>query len=250
MKINKICTLIVILAIALTTGCTSSSINDEKITEIFEKNDEIRELTKEEETIELIVDTTEETKENIQDKANDEEKVVEVDVSNLVNNGDSVNSIYYLEGENTPFTGIATSYYNSGQLEELYSLENGFLNGDKIFYFEDGKIEYKSTYKKGKQTGVATSYYENGNPESIFNYDDEGRWHGKIQNYYEDNTLKSEGEYISGVPVGKVYWYYESGSIQKEYAYNDEGEYHGDYIVYYEDGQIESIDSYVNGEIK
>lgn len=175
------------------------------------------------------------------------EELREVNVHDLVNEGSFLNSIYYFDGENEPFTGKATDYYDSGQLYELYHLKEGLLHGPYATYYEEGQVESEGNYEEGNEVGTFTEYYENGDLMMVSNYK-EGLLHGKMINYYENGQIESEGTYEDGNLNGKATWYYESGVVKKEASYID-SELHGDYIEYTENGEIELKETYDNGTL-
>lgn len=175
------------------------------------------------------------------------EALREVNVHDLVNEGDFLNNIYYLDGESEPYTGKATDYYESGQLSELYHLKDGLLHGQYAIYYEEGQVESEGTYTDGNEVGTFTEYYVDGSLMMVSNYK-EGLLHGKMINYYENGQIESEGTYEDGNLNGKTTWYYESGVVKKEASYID-SEFHGDYIEYTENGEIELKETYDNGTL-
>jgi hypothetical protein len=72
------------------------------------------------------------------------------------------NGIKYEINSQTPFAGVATVYYESGQLEFKETYKGGKRNGLYESYYENGQLDHKTTYKDGKLNGLWEGYTENG----------------------------------------------------------------------------------------
>jgi hypothetical protein len=72
------------------------------------------------------------------------------------------NGIKYEINSQTPFAGVATVYYESGQLEFKDTYKGGKRNGIYESYYENGQLDHKTTYKDGKLNGLWEGYTENG----------------------------------------------------------------------------------------
>ena len=72
------------------------------------------------------------------------------------------NGIKYEINSQTPFAGVATVYYESGQLEFKDTYKGGKRNGIYEEYYENGQLDHKTTYKDGKLNGLWEGYTENG----------------------------------------------------------------------------------------
>lgn len=88
--------------------------------------------------------------------------------------------------------GLYLFYSSAGikQVEVNYS--NGYLHGDRMLYFPDGKLQSKTTFYYGDFNGPYTEYYSNGNKKLQANYLNDSR-HG-LATYY-DNTGKVTHKY-------------------------------------------------------
>ena len=71
-------------------------------------------------------------------------------------------SIIYLKGSDTPYTGKAYSLYPNGRKaqEELY--ENGKRHGLSVHWHEHGKKNAEGNHKNGKLNGMYVMWWENG----------------------------------------------------------------------------------------
>ena len=113
-----------------------------------------------------------------------------------------------------------TPYYKNRQLQSAGKIKDDLMDGEWIYYYENGQIKGRGLYKAGNGedlgvTGIAKNgrigqwmfYYENGKKKSVYNYD----YRGVPNNWTE---------------------YYENGRIQlHNTSYG--------YTSYYENGQIE-----------
>ena len=98
------------------------------------------------------------------------------------------NGIKYEINSQTPFAGVATVYYESGQLEFKDTYKGGKRNGIYEEYYENGQLRWKETYKGGKRNGLYESYYENGQLDHKTTYKDgklNGLWEGYTENGQE-----------------------------------------------------------------
>ena len=71
-------------------------------------------------------------------------------------------STVYEVNSQIPFTGVATGYYENGQLKGKGNYKDGELNGLLEMYHENGQLEEKVNYKYGERHGLSKSYQENG----------------------------------------------------------------------------------------
>ena len=71
------------------------------------------------------------------------------------------NSMVYVQGEQTPFTGTVEARYENGKLEHEISYKNGKIEGIIKSYYPNGKLEEEQTYKNNVRDGITKRYYEN-----------------------------------------------------------------------------------------
>lgn len=178
-------------------------------------------------------------------------------------------------------------YYPSGKIREkgVYSGDCGmaeFCNvKKKVTYFENGKINSVTNYKKGMSkgnaqfigghlNGLSKGYYDNGKLMFAVNYDmgeldgvskeynvkgvliskvfyKHGQFHGKSIKYFEDSKKPwMYEEYKNGNKHGRTVEYYPNNKI-KSYEEFKGGELHGTVINYYENGNESSRMFYAGG---
>ena len=107
--------------------------------------------------------------------------------------------INYLNGKPA---GLVYDYYISGQKQfEGYLISDNpdISSGECIYYYENGQITAKGTFRQGKPNGKFTTYYENG-------------------------VIKSNGEYLDGADIGEWIFYNKDGSIAKKNSLGKGGE--------------------------
>ena len=174
---------------------------------------------------------------------------------------------YYQNNRNKLVLGKIENYYKNRQLQSTGKIKDDLMDGEWIYYYENGQIKGRGLYKAGNGedlgiTGIAKNgrigqwvfYYENGKKKNVYNYDYRGvpnNWteyyeNGRIQlhntsygytSYYENGQIESKGKQKDGLNVGKWTEYYENGEINKELYYK-EGIIDGIIYIYYENGKI------------
>lgn len=68
----------------------------------------------------------------------------------------------YVPNESEPYTGRATTAYESGQLDMEMSLVNGKLNGLTRQWYENGQLQAAGTFVDGKENCLTRSWDERG----------------------------------------------------------------------------------------
>ena len=123
------------------------------------------------------------------------------------------NGLKYEINSQTPFTGVATEYYESGQLEFKDTYKGGKRNGIYEEYHRNGQLAYKDTYKGGRRNGPSERYYENGQLRWKLAYKDE-KQHGPNERYYENGQLMATFTNKDGRLHGLFEGYSENGKEQ------------------------------------
>lgn len=72
---------------------------------------------------------------------------------------------------------------------------NGIDHGNWIFYFENGKVETKGKFHKGKRIGVWKYYYPNGKIRQKSRYSNKGERKGNWTAYDSIGNLVSSKKY-------------------------------------------------------
>lgn len=109
--------------------------------------------------------------------------------------------------------GVWLSYYADGTLESrCYFNDEGNLEGQQIFYWRNGNVNYVEYYVNGLKDGPKTVYYYNGRTH-IHQQWLNGTMHGLSIVYYESGSPKKISVFENGLPSGSVTKFNEDGSI-------------------------------------
>lgn len=121
--------------------------------------------------------------------------------------------------------GLYLYFYTEDTTKVLIEtpIMNNKICGDLKQYYLNGKIQYISGYKDGKENGVKRSYYPNGN-------------------------LNSENHLSNGVPIKYSIYYHENGKLRSKILIKN-GLYQGKSKVWDENGKIIKIIWYKKGRM-
>lgn len=142
---------------------------------------------------------------------NDDNNIAEVKFytskGNLVSQGN-------MKGKN--FIGTWTYYHkNSDDVMRVEKYdENGFLQGELLVYYKNGRVAERSVYKNGKLDGKSFLYNEKGIKIKEFAYT-VNVLNGPSKFYDSKGQLLIEGNYRNGKKHG-IWKYYENGKLKEE----------------------------------
>lgn len=111
-------------------------------------------------------------------------------------------------------------YYHNGS-DKIMMIEHykkGQLQGEKLTYYDTGKLAEKAEYIGGKLQGEKLLYSEKGVILEDLNYEN-GELHGPAKFYNGKGELLSEGNYKRDKHSG-IWRYYENGKLKQEKNYN------------------------------
>ncbi len=114
------------------------------------------------------------------------------------------------------FIGKWVYYQNKTKgilMTENYN-DKGILEGEKLVYYENGKVAERSIYVNGEIDGISTWYSEKGIVLKEFTYKN-GLLHGMAKYYDNDGKLLAEGNYKNDKKHG-TWKYYENGEFKEE----------------------------------
>lgn len=84
------------------------------------------------------------------------------------------NADFYRKGHidktNINFSGDFKDFYINGAIALEAKIVNNYLDGIATYYYESGNIKSKGSYKEDIKTGVWIYYYEDGNTKKAINY--------------------------------------------------------------------------------
>ena len=90
----------------------------------------------------------------------------------LEDRGEYPDSLFYLKGSNTPYTGKSFTLYDNGQKEMALNYEEGKPDGPLTVWHENGKKMIKGNTNNGKANGLQIRWHENGQKQRQANYKD------------------------------------------------------------------------------
>jgi antitoxin component YwqK of YwqJK toxin-antitoxin module len=175
--------------------------------------------------------------------------------------------------ENNLPNGIATVYYDNGEINREQEYKNGVISGNQKYYYRSGNIR-QELIREGAFLKKKLAYYDNGQLRSETIYDPKTRrlrsvktWYPDgskymVDEYLHDNTNQYEAYYSNGElqekringkiekypPKGQIELFYNNGQLKSSYQYSDQGELNGPYEIYYSSGQMWEKGSYKNGK--
>ena len=114
-------------------------------------------------------------------------------------------------------TGIIDCYYKSGVKSAHIVLNEGLVEGERIFYSTNGKELVVSNHINGLENGIKKIYYPSGKLMREENYY-YGEQHGSFKHYNENGTLISDLNFYLGNMHGDCK-YYTSGKLAQTYTY-------------------------------
>ncbi|MCD7979268.1 MAG: toxin-antitoxin system YwqK family antitoxin [Fusobacterium sp.] len=164
-----------------------------------------------------------------------------LDISKKVH-GD--NKLVYAQGEDKPFTG-EFGLFIGDIIEYSEAYVDGKLNGDKIWYSDEGNIIMTESYVNEKLNGEQRSYYSDGSIKAITKYKN-NRVTG-IEFYAQDGKLLHKSDMSTGTGEWKFFW--DNGKLLEEGKYKNWVK-DGTWKRYQEDGTVDSIAVYENGRLK
>lgn len=149
----------------------------------------------------------------------------------------------YSNIKNGVFSGEAKGFVE-GNLVFKRNYNNGILNGETLFFNQNGSISSVTNFKNGIEDGERIEYWENGEVFQkglMVNGLKEGLW----KEFDEQGILWGASEYKDGTEyLQKLY--YPNGQIKSELNVID-GQLNGEGIVYRENGLKYIIGYYKNG---
>ena len=125
----------------------------------------------------------------------------------------------------TDGSGFINYYYDSGQLMEKSSMQDGLRNGSTVKYLADGTKKYEGAFKNGVPNGEWQYWYETGAIWKKMGFVN-GKINGSYMLYHPNGQISHQGQYLNGNRNGKWEAYFENGDKDwvGEYAQGKERE--------------------------
>lgn len=114
-------------------------------------------------------------------------------------------------------TGKVEAFYRNGSKSVYMELNEGLVNGARVFYFSNGKEQGVGSRINGLDHGTRKKFYISGKIMKEENYY-YGERHGNFKYYNENGTLLSDLNYYLGTLHGDVK-YYTEGKPAQTYTY-------------------------------
>lgn len=154
------------------------------------------------------------------------------------------NDIVFAKGEDKPFTGEFALFLGD-IIESSEAYVDGKLNGNRIWYSDDGNIAMIETYKNDKLEGDQNTYFDDGSLKSKITYKNNKII--AIEVYAENGKLLHKDDLSKGSGTWKTFW--NNGQVMEEGKYKNWVK-DGTWKRYQEDGTVDSIAVYENGRLK
>lgn len=114
--------------------------------------------------------------------------------------------------------GTVESFYRNGTKSYHLVFNEGIGDGERIFYYTNGKVQMTGMRINGLDNGTHKTYYPSGKIMKEENYY-YGERHGNFKNYNENGTLISDINYYLGNLHGECK-YYSTGKPALTYVYH------------------------------
>ena len=109
------------------------------------------------------------------------------------------------------------SYFKNGELYEEYTIKNGKLNGPTVRYYESGEKE--TVYEVEDDIVIGgTGYFKTGEKKYDFKYEN-GERNGITIEYFKSGKKKMEWNYSNDKLKGQSIEYFENGDIKEVWNY-------------------------------
>lgn len=134
------------------------------------------------------------------------------------NNAKFFRKITYLS-DNIP-KGEVKEYYINGGIFSKYNAvyidyndnKMNFHEGEKLYYYENGKIKEQIFYYNNYINGTRTFWYDNGQKANEITYDD-GSLNGESLQWYKSGKIFTKAQFKKGELVGKKYLEFDENGL-------------------------------------
>jgi antitoxin component YwqK of YwqJK toxin-antitoxin module len=134
-----------------------------------------------------------------------------------------------------------------GQMERFERRKKDFAKEGLYQRFaETGELLEEARYSNDTLDGERKYFYPNGKTESIEHYS-KGVYQGKYEKYYDTGALQLEQEYVNGALEGLSIAYYPNGKMKEKVTLRNNEE-NGPFSEYYENGMLKAEGQYIPGE--
>jgi antitoxin component YwqK of YwqJK toxin-antitoxin module len=132
---------------------------------------------------------------------------------------------------------------DSGHLERYERLKKTYAKHGMYEKFgPNGQLILKARYQNDTLDGERIYFYPNGKTESVETFV-RGIYHGPYRKYYDDGTLQVEQNYVNGAMEGWSLAYYPNGKLREKVMLKNNDE-NGPFFEYYENGVLQAEGQY------
>ena len=124
-------------------------------------------------------------------------------------------SIWYLKGLDTPYTGKSFRLYDNGQKLVEGNYKDGKPDGLRVQWNEVGQKEAEINFKDGKENGLWTRWHNNGQKEQEIYFKD-GKEDGLWIDWDKNGQKSVEANYKDGKMDGVAVLWHKNGQKKSE----------------------------------
>ena len=155
-------------------------------------------------------------------------------------------SQYVIHRLDSTGTGIAETYYITGEFGATSQMRYGLTHGETLWHYRNGNKHSQANYHNGMFHGTVTLWYESGEKQIEVEYE-KGERHGSAIWWYQSGQKKSKGNYQNDLAHGLFTDWDEEGHLYSKIQFKDNTQ-HGKAEWWYPSGQKSEEGEYVNGK--
>ncbi len=125
--------------------------------------------------------------------------------------------------------GLWRTYFAGGNLrsEEMYDSEGSWRQGDRTFWYNNGKLHKKQYYNADEKDGIFKEWYANGQVKFDGRYED-NLPQGTHREWHENGLISYQVEFLNGMEQGLERKWYDNGQLKEEqdWRYNTRTTYY------------------------
>jgi antitoxin component YwqK of YwqJK toxin-antitoxin module len=140
--------------------------------------------------------------------------------------------------------GLTEWYYPNGQLEHKGSYRDGKETGYWEYFREDGTMEFRGTFRNGLRDGKWELFHPNGKI-MVSGNSKAGRPEGVFERYAETGHLTERATYKNGEMDGPCERFHPNGQVSEKGKYEN-GKQDGYWEYYYPGGQLMKRGRFIN----
>ena len=117
-----------------------------------------------------------------------------------------------------------------------FNLLNKKLEGDYIVYRDNGLIRDIYTYNDGKLNGICEHYFYQSEILRSRHFYVNNKLHGEYKTFYEDGKIRTQMFYLDDKKEGEYKTFHENGKVER-IAFCKGSHFHGEYKTFYKNGK-------------